>query len=68
MVRQIEKVLEARIEKRRLPEFNYGDFKPESQFSQQARGQRQNTSQRNRKPRHRRSQRSRTYNAQKSHT
>ena len=34
MVREVEKVLKARIERRRLPDFNYGDFRPESQFSQ----------------------------------
>ena len=34
MVREIEKVLGARIERRRLPEFNYGDFMPEDQFPQ----------------------------------
>jgi ATP-dependent RNA helicase RhlE len=31
-VRAIEKVLGKSIERRRLPSFNYGDFKPESQF------------------------------------
>ena len=34
MVREVEKVLKARIERRRLPDFDYGDFKPENQFSQ----------------------------------
>ena len=32
MVREVEKALDARIERRRLPDFNYGDFRPESQF------------------------------------
>jgi ATP-dependent RNA helicase RhlE len=32
MVRGVEKVLNARIERRRLPGFGYGDFNPETQF------------------------------------
>ena len=32
MVREVEKVLAARIERRRLPGFDYGDFVPEAQF------------------------------------
>jgi hypothetical protein len=32
MVNEIEKVLGAAIERRRLPGFDYGDFAPESQF------------------------------------
>ena len=34
MVREVEKALDARIERRRLPYFDYGDFTPESQFQQ----------------------------------
>ena len=34
MVREVEKALDARIERRRLPHFEYGDFVPESQFPQ----------------------------------
>ena len=34
MVRAIEKILGAQIERRRVPNFNYGDFKPESYSSQ----------------------------------
>ncbi len=34
MVRDVEKALDARIERRRLPDFDYGDFTPESQFPQ----------------------------------
>ena len=34
MVRDIEKQLGTRIERRRLPDFNYGDFVPESLFPQ----------------------------------
>ena len=34
MVREVEKVLKAKIERRRLPGFDYGDFNPETQFSQ----------------------------------
>ena len=34
MVREVEKALAARIERRRLPHFYYGDFTPESQFPQ----------------------------------
>lgn len=32
MIRDIEKLLRTRIERRRLPDFNYGSFVPESQF------------------------------------
>jgi len=32
MIQDIEKLLGTRIERRRLPDFNYGDFVPESQF------------------------------------
>ena len=32
MVRVVEKALNAKIERRRLPGFNYGDFDPEAQF------------------------------------
>jgi len=34
MIRDIEKVLGTRIERRRLPDFNYGSFVPESQFQE----------------------------------
>ena len=34
MVREVEKALKARIERRRLPGFGYGDFNPEAQFPQ----------------------------------
>ncbi|MCX5907531.1 MAG: helicase-related protein, partial [Deltaproteobacteria bacterium] len=34
MVREIEKVLGSRIKRRRLPDFDYGSFVPESQFPQ----------------------------------
>ena len=34
MVREVEKVLNTRIERRRLPGFSYGDFNPETQFPQ----------------------------------
>lgn len=33
MIRNIEKLLDARIERRRLPGFDYGEFAPEKQFS-----------------------------------
>ncbi len=38
MVREIEKTLKTRIERRRFPEFNYNGFRPENQFQ----GQRSN--------------------------
>jgi ATP-dependent RNA helicase RhlE len=34
MVREVEKVLNARVERRRLPGFDYGNFNPETQFPQ----------------------------------
>ena len=34
MVREVDKALDARTERRRLPHFDYGDFRPESQFPQ----------------------------------
>ncbi|MCB0155577.1 MAG: DEAD/DEAH box helicase [Anaerolineae bacterium] len=34
MVREIEKVLGSKIERRRLPDFDYGNFSPETQFQQ----------------------------------
>jgi ATP-dependent RNA helicase RhlE len=37
MVRDIEKLLGERIERRQLPDFDYGDFKPEHQKQQQPR-------------------------------
>ncbi|MCD4738275.1 MAG: DEAD/DEAH box helicase [Anaerolineae bacterium] len=39
MVREIEKVLGTQIERRRLPDFNYGDFVPEKQFQHSTRNQ-----------------------------
>jgi len=36
MVRDIEKVLGSQIERRRLPDFNYGSFAPESPFQQKS--------------------------------
>jgi ATP-dependent RNA helicase RhlE len=39
MVREIEKVLGTKIERRRLPGFDYGDFVPEKQFQQRTRNQ-----------------------------
>ena len=38
MVREVEKVLNARIERRRLPGFGYGTFNPETQFPQRRPG------------------------------
>ena len=34
MVRDVEKALNTRIERRRVPDFDYGDFTPETQFPQ----------------------------------
>ncbi len=48
MVRDVEKALDSRIERRRLPGFDYGDFTPESQFPQYRPNQtRQTTPRRN---------------------
>ena len=66
MVRQIEKVIKTRIEKRSLPGFEYGEFQPETQFAQQVQQRRNNTSQQNGKNRHRRSQRNKQYHSQNS--
>ena len=43
MVREIEKALDARIERRRLPDFDYGDFTPESQLPQHSPNQTRQT-------------------------
>ena len=40
MIREVEKELGARIERRRLPGFNYGNFAPEKQFPEERTGQR----------------------------
>ena len=40
MIREVEKELGARIERRRLPGFNYGNFSPENQFPEARAGQR----------------------------
>jgi hypothetical protein len=40
MVREIEKVLGKSIDRRRLPEFDYGAFVPEAQFQPRQRGER----------------------------
>jgi len=40
MIREVEKELGSRIERRRLPGFNYGNFDPESQYPNQRTGQR----------------------------
>ena len=68
MVRQIEKVLKRGIEKRSLPDFDYGGFKPEVQFVQQVQIQHQRNSKNNGKERQRRSQRSKNYNSQHRQT
>jgi ATP-dependent RNA helicase RhlE len=57
MVRAIEKVLKARIERRSLPGFDYSGFDPEKQFQQRGNHQRRQSSRPNQKSRHRRSQR-----------
>ena len=46
MVREVEKVLNTRIERRRLPGFSYGDFNPETQFPQRQPNQPQRNGQR----------------------
>jgi ATP-dependent RNA helicase RhlE len=69
-VRAIEKLLDKPIERRRLPDFNYGDFKPESQFrsngsSQNGRSRTQHKrSPRNRRPSRNRNGRSGSYRPQ----
>ena len=44
MVREAEKALAAPIERRRLPDFDYGDFTPESQFPHHHQSQTRQTS------------------------
>jgi ATP-dependent RNA helicase RhlE len=69
-VRAIEKILDNPIERRRLPNFNYGDFNPESQFrfngsSHNGRsGSQRKRSGRNRRPGGNRNGRSRGYRPQ----
>ena len=46
MVRQVEKVLNTSIERRRLPGFSYGNFNPETQFPQRRPDQRQHVGRR----------------------
>ena len=53
MVREVEKALDARIERRRLPDFDYGDFRPESQFPQHRPNQTRETSPRRNGGQHR---------------
>ncbi|MGB3713074.1 MAG: DEAD/DEAH box helicase [Candidatus Promineifilaceae bacterium] len=69
-VRAIEKILDNPIERRRLPNFNYGDFNPESQFrfngsghNGQSGAQRKRSG-RNRRPGGNRNGRSRGYRPQ----
>ena len=51
MVREVEKALAARIERRRLPDFDYGDFTPEIQFPQHRPNQTRQTPPRRTTPR-----------------
>ena len=60
MVRDIEKALNARIERRRLPDFDYGDFSPDSQFPQHSPNQTRQTPPRLYGGQHRSSRRGRT--------
>jgi ATP-dependent RNA helicase RhlE len=69
-VRAIEKVLGVPIERRRLPDFNYGGFNPDSQFRANGNGRngrsggKGNNSNRNRWPGGRKNNRSRRYRPQ----
>ncbi len=71
-VRAIEKLLGTPIEKRRLDNFNYGDFRPENQFSANGGGQNGRSggqpynADRNRRPGGNRNHRPRRYQPQKS--
>ena len=53
MVRDVEKALDARIERRRLPDFDYGDFTPEIQFPQHRPNQTRQTQPRPNRGQHR---------------
>ena len=57
MVLEVEKALDARIERRRLPDFDYGDFTPESQFPQRRPNQTRQTPPRRNGGQHRRQSR-----------
>lgn len=62
MVRDIEKVLKTRIERRQVPGFDYRGFQPENQFQSGAPGQKQQArAQGKQKSRHRRSQKRKHY-------
>jgi len=69
MVREIEKTLKTKIERRRFPEFNYNGFKPESQFKGQHPNQsRKKSSHPNNGSRNNRSQRNKGYHKRAKHT
>jgi superfamily II DNA/RNA helicase len=64
-VRAIEKLLGKPIERRRLEDFNYGNFRPESQFRSNGNGQgRKQGNGQGRRPRHSKNNRSRRYRPQ----
>jgi ATP-dependent RNA helicase RhlE len=64
LVRDIEKVLKTRIDRRQLPGFDYSGFQPENQFQGPGPGWKQQPrTQGKRKSRHRRSQKRRSYTA-----
>ena len=57
MVRDIEQALNARIERRRVPGFDYGDLAPESLFLERPAAQRRSTARRRTRRPHTRSRR-----------
>jgi ATP-dependent RNA helicase RhlE len=69
MVRDIEKVLKTRIERRQFPGFDYHNFQPENQFQKGVTGQKQKIqAQGKQNSRHRRSQKRSPYSAQGKQT
>ena len=68
MVQKIERVLKTRLERRSLPEFNYGEFAPEDQFKNNGQPVRPRSTNPNNKGRNRRSQRNNSHPTRSSPT